>query len=283
MRFQEFFVTTAGQAGLLAVFTEFILVITAFSFFGMTLFSLATKGSVAPEHRTSSALTAVICFVAGCSYLVIRTYFHAMLETLVKIPLTDTKARHDLIYSAYIAIGQFRYMDWTVTTPLLLIKTVEMLKIKPRQIPGALTVLLVADVLMVVTGYIGEQQIDPSTGVMLATPHYVWGLISTIFYLFIPVILLQLYRTYAANVEPEEARAYRWLAWATVTTWGVYPLGYMVPTLFPGADLNWIHVFFSIGDVWNKVALGVVAYLAGTRVLEKVLPKEEVMVGRTVG
>ena len=282
MHFQEFFVTTAAQVGLLAVFTEYILVITAFSFFGMTLFSLASKGSVAPEHRTSSVLTAVICFVAGCSYLVIRTYFHAMLETLAKLPPDDTVHRHALIYEAYLSIGQFRYMDWTVTTPLLLLKTVEMLKIKPRQIPGLLTVLLVADLLMVVTGYIGEQQIG-ADGVMLAGPHYTWGVISTIFYLVIPVILYKLYQDYADGVEPEERRAYRWLAFATITTWGVYPLGYMVPTLFPGADMNWLHVAFSIGDVWNKVALGVVAYLAATRVLEKVLPKEEIMAGRTVG
>ena len=157
-----------------------------------------------------------------------------------------------------------------------------MLKIKPRQIPGALTALLGADLLMVVAGYIGEQQID-GNGVLLAGPHYLWGFISTIFYLVIPVILHRLYQTYAAGVEREEARAYRWLAFAAVTTWGVYPLGYMVPTLFPGADLNWLHVALSVGDVWNKAALGVVAYLASTRVLEKVLPKENVMAGRTVG
>ena len=282
MHFQEFFVTTAGQVGLLAVFTEFILIVTVFSFLGMTVFSLATKGSVAPEHRTSSVLTAVICLVAGCSYLVIRTYFHAMLETLAKIPATDGVARHNLIYASYLAIGQFRYMDWTVTTPLLLLKTVEMLKIKPRQIPGTLAVLLLADLLMVVTGYIGEQQID-TNGVMVSGPHYLWGFISTIFYAVIPVILYRLYQTYAATVEPEEARAYRWLAFATISTWGVYPLGYMVPVLFPNADLNWLHVAFSIGDVWNKVCLGIVAYLASARVLEKVLPKEEVLAGRTVG
>ena len=248
----------------------------------MTVFSLATKGSVAPEHRTSSVLTAVICLVAGCSYLVIRTYFHAMLESLAKIPLGDAQARHDLIYGSYFAIGQFRYMDWAVTTPLLLLKTVEMLKIKPRQIPATLAVLLVADLLMVVTGYIGQQQIDAS-GVMIASAHYTWGFISTIFYVIIPIILYRLYQTHAASVEPEERQAYRWLAVATVSTWGVYPIGYMVPTLFPNADLNWLHVAFSIADVWNKVCLGIVAYLASARVLEKVLPKEEVMAGRTVG
>ncbi|MBE7158371.1 MAG: bacteriorhodopsin, partial [Rhodospirillales bacterium] len=121
MHFQEFFVTHAGQAGLSSVLTEYILVVTFFSFFAMTIFSLATKGSVSPEHRTSSVMTALICFVAGCSYVVIRTYFHAMLETLVKLPAGDTSARHDLLYTSYLAIGQYRYMDWTVTTPLLLV------------------------------------------------------------------------------------------------------------------------------------------------------------------
>ena len=280
MHFQEFFVTTAGQVGLLAVFTEYILVITAFSFFGMTIFSLATKGSVAPEHRTSSVVTAVICFVAGCSYLVIRTYFHAMLETLAKT--SDPADRHNLIYASYLAIGQFRYMDWTVTTPLLLLKNVLLLRVKPRQIPGTIFVLLTADLLMVVTGYIGEQQID-GNGVMIAGAHYVWGFISTIFYLVIPYILYRVYQKYAAASEPEERRAYRWLAVATVTTWGVYPLGYMVPTLFPGADLNWLHVAFSVGDVYNKVGLGIVAYLAAARIMDRMVSKSAVMPARTVG
>ena len=68
-----------------------------------------------------------------------------------------------------------------------------------------------------------------------------------------------------------------------MTTWGVYPLGYMVPTLFPRADLNWVHIAFSVGDVYNKVGLGIVAYLAGAAILEKMVSKEEVLPGRTVG
>ena len=68
-----------------------------------------------------------------------------------------------------------------------------------------------------------------------------------------------------------------------MTTWGVYPVGYMVPTLFPQANLNWLHVAFSVADVYNKVGLGIAAYLAGARLMEMVVPKEEVMPGRTVG
>ena len=280
MQFQEFFVTHAGQAGLSSVLTEYILVVTFFSFFAMTIFSLATKGSISPEHRTSSVLTALICFVAGCSYVVIRTYYHAMLETLVKTP--DGAARHDLLYTSYLAIGQYRYMDWTVTTPLLLVKNALLLKVKPSQIPGTLFVLITADLLMILTGYIGEQQID-ANGVMLAGPHYLWGTISTVFYLVIPVILYRVYQQRAALAEPEERRAYRWLAWATVTTWGVYPLGYLVPALYPQADLNWVHIAFSVADVYNKIGLGIVAYLAAAKLMEKIVPKEEVLAGRTVG
>ena len=280
MHFQEFFVTHAGQAGLSSVLTEYILVVTFFSFFGMTIFSLATKGSVSPEHRTSSVLTAIICFVAGCSYVVIRTYYHAMLETLVQTP--DAGARHNLLYTSYLAIGQYRYMDWMVTTPLLLVKNVLLLKLKPSRVPGTLFVLVTADILMILTGYIGEQQID-ANGAMIAGPHYFWGTLSTLFYLVIPVILYRVYQQHAVGAEHEERRAYRWLAWATVTTWGVYPLGYLVPALYPQADLNWVHIAFSVADVYNKVGLGIVAYLAAAKLMEKTVPKEEVQAGRTVG
>ena len=280
MHFQEFFVTTAGQSGLLAVITEYILVVTIFSFFGMTIFSLATKNAVAPEHRSSSVMTAVICFVAGLSYVLIRTYFHAMLETLSKAPTPVD--RHNIIYAGYLAIGQFRYMDWTVTTPLLLLKNVLLLRVKPRQIPGTLTVLIVADLLMIFTGYIGEQAVNRDY-LMLEGPHYFWGFVSTIFYAIIVYILWRVYQQFAAQSEPEERLAYRWLGLATVTTWGVYPLGYMVPTLFPHADLNWIHVAFSVADVVNKAGLGIVAYLAGARLLDKAVSKDVVVGARSVG
>ncbi len=280
MKFSDLFVTHAGQAGLLPVLTEFFLIVTIFSFLGMTIFSLATKNEVAPAHRVSSVLTAIICALAGVSYLVIRSYYHAMLETLVQTG--DARARHDLVFASYMAIGQYRYMDWAVTTPLLLLKNVLLLRVKPREVAGSLTVLLTADFLMILTGYIGEQQLGPDGGV-LAGGHYFWGTISTLFYLVIPVVLYQVYRRFASRAEHEERLAYRLLAYATVTTWGIYPIGYLVPAMFPNADLNWVHIAFSIGDVVNKVGVGVIAYLAAAKVLEKVVPKSVVADARTVG
>lgn len=280
MKFSDLFVTHAGQTGLLPVLTEFFLVFTVFCFLGMTIFALATRNEVAPEHRVSSVLTAIICAVAGVSYLLIRAYYHAMLETLIQTP--SAAARHDLIFTSYLAIGQYRYVDWAVTTPLLLLKNVLLLRVRPHEVKWSLATLLIADFLMVLTGYIGEQQLG-SRGEVLAGGRYFWGTVSTGFYLVIPVILYQVYHHFAARAQPEERLAYRLLAYATVTTWGIYPIGYLVPAMFPNADLNWVHLAFSVADVVNKVGVGVIAYLAAAKVLEKTVPKGAVMPARTVG
>lgn len=260
--------------------TEFFLLVAVFSFLGMAVFSLATKNEVAPEHRVSAVLTAIICAVAGLSYLFIHHYFHEMLEPLSQAA-SGSERRH-IIFASYLAIGQYRYMDWAITTPLLLLKNVLLLKIRPSEEPRTIALLLAADFWMILAGYIGEQQLGPS-GEVLAGAHYRWGFLSTLGYLVIPLILLSLYRRYAARVGREERLAYRLLGYATVTTWGVYPIGYLVPAMFPNADLNWVHIAFTVADVVNKVGIGVIAYLAGAKVLERVVPKEATMPARTVG
>ncbi|MBE7157382.1 MAG: bacteriorhodopsin [Rhodospirillales bacterium] len=280
MKLHEYFVTNAGQAGWVQILTEYTLEVAFLCFLLMAVFCLASKDAVLPEHKVSATITALICLAAGVSYALIRTYYHAMLETLVATD--DPAEQRRIIYQAYVNIGQYRYMDWTVTTPLLLVKNLMVLRVKPHQVPLALTALLTADVLMVLCGYIGEQQLGED-GAIQAAPHYLWGGISTLFYLVIPVMLYRVYRRFASHAEPEERTAYRWLAYATVTTWGVYPLGYMVPTLFPHANLNWLHIAFSVADVYNKVGLGVVAYLAAAKLLEKQVPANRIMPARSVG
>lgn len=56
-------------------------------------------------------------------------------------------------------------MDWLITTSLLLLKTVLVLEVRPRNVWGALTVLLLADVFMVFTVYLGEQQLTAAGAV----------------------------------------------------------------------------------------------------------------------
>lgn len=211
------FLPTAGEVGLLPMVTWFFLVVTFYAFVGNTIFALASRTSVAPEHRSSRIFTAIIAVVAGISYYLIQEYYRDMLHDLATVNAPG--ARQQLIRQSYNAIGQLRYMDWAITTPLLLLKMVTMLKIQPHRAKGAITALLLADFFMVLTGYIGEQQLT-AAGEIIDGPKLIWGAVSTVGYVVIPVVLLQLWRRFREQAQPVEQRAFRLMALTTVTTWG---------------------------------------------------------------
>ena len=278
MTFGDSFVPTVGEVGILPMVTYFCLAIAGYAFLGNLIFSLATQSAVAPEHRISRVYGAIIAAVAGVSYFLITHFYHEMLHGLSR--LNSPEERAALIRRSYQAIGQYRYMDWAITTPLLLLKTTSMLRIKVQEAGKLLGILLLADFFMVLTGYIGEQQLTP-TGEIVASQKLLWGAISTVGYLVVPFVLYRLYQQFAARGNEHERWGYRFLALTTVTTWGIYPLGYMLT--LTSLNLNYIHVAFSLGDVFNKVGVSVVAYLVGKRLLDERLDERKVLDGHTVG
>lgn len=218
MHLSDFYAPTADDVGILAMVTYFFISVAAYCFLGNLIFSLATHSSVAPEHRTSRVFEAIIAAVAGLSYFLILSYYHSMLEDLAKLGSEDE--RRDLIRRSYNAIGQYRYMDWAVTTPLLLLKMVGTLKIKPREASRAIATLLLADFSMVLNGYIGEQQLTAG-GEIIVGRKLLWGAISTVGYVLIPLVLYQLWKQFGERAVPAERRAFKWMGLTTVPL-GVY-------------------------------------------------------------
>ena len=283
MQFPQTFVPTAHEVGLLAMVTEMFITIAFFGFAAATVFFLTTRNSVAPWHRSSSSLTAVICFTACVAYGFIRFYYHDMLHQIASIRAEDPVARLRVIHDAFFALGQYRYVDWSVTTPLLLLKMVLILKVKPREIMGWIVLLLGADFWMIFAGSIGDQQFSAVDGSLLVGRHLLWGTLSTVGYLVIPYVLfVRLGPRYGGKADDDSGWAFRLMAYSTVTTWGVYPLGYLVPAIFPHANMNWVHLAYTVADLINKVGVGVVAYLAGTEELERRVPRESVQHARIV-
>lgn len=271
MKIAEQFIPTAGVVGMLPMVTYFFLVVAMYAFLGNFIFALATRNSVGPEHRSSQTMTAIIAAVAGISYYFIQSYYRDVLADVAAV--TDPADRQTILRQSYNAIGQYRYIDWAVTTPLLLVKMTQMLRIRPQTIARSLALLLGADFFMVLTGYVGEQQLAFNNEILVA-PKLIWGAVATVGYGIVPYVLYRYWRQFAAGVLPEERRAYRLMALTTVTFWGVYPIGYIL-TVFD-IDFNWIHIAFSVADVINKVGLAVVAYIAAKEALERQVSEDAV-------
>ncbi|MBW3128587.1 bacteriorhodopsin [Hymenobacter profundi] len=269
MHLSDIFVPTAANVGVLSMVVYFFMLVAMYAFLANLIFTLTTHNSIVPEHRITRVMGAIIAAVAGLSYYFIQDYYRHMLADLSAL---GTEAeRQELIRTSYNAIGQYRYMDWAVTTPLLLLKMVSMLRVESSKAKGAITALLLADFFMVLTGYIGEQQLD-AAGHILVGPKLFWGAVSTVGYLVVPFVLYRLWNRFKDQAKPIERKSFKIIALSTVTTWGVYPLGYVLSVL--DIDMNWIHLSFSVADIINKVGLSVVVYLAGKTLLDERVPKE---------
>ena len=224
------------------------LVVAMLSLGGFFVYFLAQKDEIIPKYRGSMVTSAMICGIAAVAYYFIWTNY----EPNQPFPTI------------------LRYIDWTITTPLLLTKYNDLLKVRGYQF---VTTLIVADLFMIVTGLIGDLQGHtvfghwiPNNGDASLTSHWIWGTISTLGYL---VIIWQLFTTaprlaIAAGLPDTIKSGIKSLNWYIVTLWGVYPVVYILEGISAHStsiNLDWCQTAAAIADVLNKVLFGISAFL----------------------
>jgi bacteriorhodopsin len=258
------FLPTAGVVGFLPVVTYFFLVVALFAFLGNFVFTLATLPGVQSEHRIAHTLTAVVAAIAALSYYLIQVYYRDMLAELATV--TDVNDRQTLIRESYNALGQYRYMDWFIAAPLLLLQIVFRLNLRLSAVKRPLAALLLAGLFMFFASYIGHQQLSFDNEIQVGRK-VTWGLIATIDFVFILFTLNQLWKQFGEQTNPANQRAYRLIALTTTVGWGVYLIGYFL-TVTP-IDFNWIHLVFTIADLISKIGVGILVYFASTNSSER--------------
>ena len=212
------------------------------------VFFLTSKNKVRPEYQGTLTTSALICGVAAVAYYFLTTEYGPG-----KPFPTD-----------------IRYVDWTVTTPLLLIKYPEMLRLRGFSFAWK---LILADLFMIVTGFIGELYGHSTGGHWFPdTPggisaHYLWGGISTLGYVAILYLLLTEGRRLAQTQPTPIRHGLKAMNLYIVSLWGVYPLAYWAEGLSAAhlgwhINLDWFNVASSVADVINKVGFGLTAYFA---------------------
>jgi bacteriorhodopsin len=234
---------------------QYQLVYNAFSFAfatlaAATLFFWLGRSQVAPRYKTALTITGLVTFIAAYHYLRI---------------FQSWDAAYDIADGALTATGEpfndaYRYVDWLLTVPLLLIELILVMGLSRSETitRGARLGGLAA--LMIALGYPGE--VAETAG-----GRWFWGIASMIPFLWI-VYELFVGLSKSISEQPEEARGLVDAArWVTVGSWAFYPIVYFVGAVgVDGAIAETIiQVGYTLADLVAKAAFGVLIYMIALR------------------
>ncbi|NIZ90386.1 bacteriorhodopsin [Kineococcus rubinsiae] len=167
-----------------------------------------------------------------------------------------------------------RYMDWSVTVPLLMIEFLAVSAIAGAAARSRRFTLMTAAFLMILTGFIGATVQGDGTS---QTALLVWGIVSSVFYLALYVLLINVLRQSKASMSARAYATYRNAGILLLSVWGWYPIAYAIHNWASG---QWwtvtIQVGFSFADIAAKVGFGALIHkVAKLRTAEDVHAGEQ--------
>ena len=211
-----------------------------------TLYFVLERSELKDEHKATATYAALVTFIAAI--------FYWQMKDVVGFPgATDVTAIESTM--------TMRYLDWVLTTPLLLLKfgIIASLAGAPK---GTTYRLVLADLVMIVTGYFGEIGIPGSAG------NYVNFVISSLAWIYIAYTVWKIKPTKGTALLKKSIETMKKFL---VFGWVIYPIGTAVQEFLElsGSDTQTIElavclaaIIYVIADIANKVGFGVVALRA---------------------
>ena len=228
----------------------YALVAAAFALFAYFAYTWKTTSEIAPKYRPAVLAGLLIAGVASLSYLVLAIKWDTGYDLVGDVYQPNAEARFALAP---------RYVDWSVTVPLLTAEFLAVTTVVGAKARSLRFSTMAAAFLMIITGYVGAQVISQGRSV---SGLVVWGIISTLFYVYLYVALIGALRSSMPELPPAAAVSLRNAAIVLLGTFGVYPLVYAVPVFFhvTPAWLAGIQLTYSAADVLAKVGFGVLIH-----------------------
>ncbi len=231
---------TDGQFGILYNIFSFGLV----SMLACTVYTLVSQSRVLPKYRGALVMSSMVTFIAGYHYMRIFNSFNDSFEAGALKTGTGAGAFNEA----------YRYVDWILTVPLLLVEVIAVLGLAKAASSSLISRLVPASAAMIALGYPGEISNVNNTKVL-------YGVLSTIPFLYILYVLfVELSKSLDRQPEGVAATVGR-LRLLLIATWGVYPISYLLPILdsanaaSAGAFVN-RQIGYTIADVLAKCVFG---------------------------
>jgi bacteriorhodopsin len=154
----------------------------------------------------------------------------------------------------------YRYVDWFLTVPLLLVELVAVMGLARAVQSSLLKRLVPAAAAMIVLGYPGDMHTQ-----LFGLGNSVWGLLSTIPFLYIMYVL---FVEISKSLAAQSAKVQGLLKTARtllVATWGVYPITFILAMNDVGAPafaaVVQREVGYTIADILAKCAFGLLIFV----------------------
>jgi bacteriorhodopsin len=219
-----------------------------------TLFLWMRAPSVTERYKTPVLISGLVTFIAAYHYIRI---FNSWVEAY-----TYPAAKNGIIQAPEISGVPFndayRYMDWLLTVPLLLMEIVLTMSLPEAEANSKCWSLGVFSALMIVSGYRGELVIQGDL-----TTRWTHWFVSMLFFSYVVYTLL-IGLADATNAEPDQ-RVKNMLKNAQVVTcvsWCTYPIVYLFPMIgiHGSRAVVAIQIGYCTSDVISKCLVGLMIY-----------------------
>jgi bacteriorhodopsin len=152
----------------------------------------------------------------------------------------------------------YRYMDWLLTVPLLLIEIILVMKLSPEESSSKCWNLGVTSALMIISGYKGELIIEGN----LDTRWQFWAMSMVPFLYIVYTLLIGLADATNAETDAGIKSLIQRAQLVTVISWCTYPVVYIFPMMgITGASaVVAIQVGYCVSDIISKCGLGLMIY-----------------------
>ena len=151
----------------------------------------------------------------------------------------------------------FRYVDWLLTVPLQIIEFFLILSAIAVVRASLFWRLLIASLVMLIAGYIGEVEQGG-----LLWPMFILGTLAWV-YIIYEIFVGEASKINASSGTVASKKAFNALRLIVTVGWAIYPIGYILG--YTGsASPDMLNLVYNLADFVNKIAFGVVIWAAAT-------------------
>ena len=152
----------------------------------------------------------------------------------------------------------YRYIDWMLTVPLQIIEFFLILAAITVVPVSLFWKLLIASIVMLVGGYLGE------AGFIDVTVGFVIGMVGWL-YIIYEIFVGEASKINASSGNAASQSAFKTIRLIVTIGWAIYPIGYILGYLTQSANVDSLNIIYNLADLVNKIAFGVAIWLAATR------------------